>query len=197
MVDRDVLGARHALTRREHVSTCKASTDRASDGPILRDELSHHVAFNRPVTGPVGIVHLTPALRRFGPRTLTFVRSAGRAGFAILSRGEVSEWLMVPLSKSGVRKHRGFESRPLRQDSSDGRPATPPVGFRLSGERSPSGLWRRTGNAVRGNPSRVRIPPSPPHRPPADSLSHQGLTRHCCERGAALDGPEPAGRHDR
>ncbi len=30
------------------------------------------------------------------------------------------------------------------------------------GERSPSGLWRRTGNAVRGNPSRVRIPPSPP-----------------------------------
>ncbi len=29
-------------------------------------------------------------------------------------------------------------------------------------ERSPSGLWRRTGNAVRGNPSRVRIPPSPP-----------------------------------
>jgi hypothetical protein len=32
----------------------------------------------------------------------------------------------------------------------------------VSGERSPSGLWRRTGNAVRGNPSRVRIPPSPP-----------------------------------
>ena len=39
-------------------------------------------------------------------------RPAGR--FGILSRGEVSEWLMVPLSKSGVRKHRGFESRPLR-----------------------------------------------------------------------------------
>ena len=34
--------------------------------------------------------------------------------FAILSRGEVSEWLKVPLSKSGVRKHRGFESHPLR-----------------------------------------------------------------------------------
>ena len=32
----------------------------------------------------------------------------------ILSDGEVSEWLMVPLSKSGVRKHRGFESHPLR-----------------------------------------------------------------------------------
>jgi hypothetical protein len=35
-----------------------------------------------------------------------------------------------------------------------------PVPFSV--ERSPSGLWRRTGNAVRGNPSRVRIPPSPP-----------------------------------
>ena len=33
-----------------------------------------------------------------------------------------------------------------------------------SGERSPSGLGRRTGNAVWGNPSRVQIPPSPPLR---------------------------------
>ena len=41
-------------------------------------------------------------------------RTAGDGGFGILSRGEVSEWLMVPLSKSGVRKHRGSESRPLR-----------------------------------------------------------------------------------
>ena len=38
----------------------------------------------------------------------------------ILRRGEVSEWLMVPLSKSGVRKHRGFESHPLRQRSPRG-----------------------------------------------------------------------------
>ena len=38
------------------------------------------------------------------------------------------------------------------------------AGSLASGERSPSGLWRRTGNAVRGNPSRVRIPPSPPPR---------------------------------
>src|SRR5206468_11753583 len=29
--------------------------------------------------------------------------------------GEVSEWLMVPLSKSGERRLRGFESHPLRQ----------------------------------------------------------------------------------
>ena len=47
-----------------------------------------------------------------GRRTSWHGGSAGR--FAILSRGEVSEWLMVPLSKSGVRKHRGFESHPLR-----------------------------------------------------------------------------------
>ncbi len=44
-------------------------------------------------------------------------------------------------------------------------PAGTPAGSGVSGERSPSGLWRRTGNAVRGNPSRVRIPPSPPPRP--------------------------------
>ena len=48
----------------------------------------------------------------------------------------------------------------IRSDRCTGRgfPLTSPVW-----ERSPSGLWRRTGNAVWGNPSRVRIPPSPPH----------------------------------
>ena len=45
------------------------------------------------------------------------------------------------------------------------------AGLRVFGERSPSGLWRRTGNAVRGNPSRVRIPPSPPP-PAADRTPH-------------------------
>ena len=44
-------------------------------------------------------------------------------------------------------------------------PSSPPG---APGERSPRGLWRRTGNAVRGNPSGVRIPPSPPA--PVDSL---------------------------
>ncbi len=71
---------------------------------------------------------------------------------------------MVPLSKSGVRKHRGFESRPLRHTLDHTDRSVSPAGPDVSGERSPSGLWRRTGNAVRGNPSRVRIPPSPPHR---------------------------------
>ena len=115
---------------------------------------------------------------------------------------------MVPLSKSGVRKHRGFESRPLRHRSPSDGPgrvaasaprsrtfrcarsrcsavALPGPPYRRASatdrrlamdlthscadtpivslaERSPSGLWRRTGNAVWGNPSRVRIPPSPP-----------------------------------
>ena len=53
------------------------------------------------------------------------VRAVGDRSFGILSRGEVSEWLMVPLSKSGVRKHRGFESRPLRHVP---HPAGRPVG---------------------------------------------------------------------
>ena len=78
-----------------------------------------------------------------------------RRCFARLPRGEVSEWLKVPLSKSGVRKHRGLESHPLRQPSC----RSPSGGAR---ERSPRGLGRGTGNAVWGNSSWVRIPPSPP-----------------------------------
>ncbi len=46
-------------------------------------------------------------------------RARGPHRFAILRGGEVSEWLMVPLSKSGVRKHRGFESHPLRHSDPD------------------------------------------------------------------------------
>src|SRR5947207_9801929 len=42
------------------------------------------------------------------------VSSLRNARAAKLLPGEVSEWLMVPLSKSGRRKPRGFESRPLR-----------------------------------------------------------------------------------
>jgi hypothetical protein len=42
---------------------------------------------------------------------------------------------MVPLSKSGVRKHRGFESRPLRQDLFNQPAGDSPVGFySLGGE---------------------------------------------------------------
>ena len=61
-----------------------------------------------------------------GRSTLTRPRSRRRSSlprsprrFAILRGGEVSEWLKVPLSKSGVRKHRGFESHPLRHSDPD------------------------------------------------------------------------------
>ncbi len=104
------------------------------------------------------------------------------------------------------------------------RSSTPPTGsstpvpraLATSPERSPSGLWRRTGNAVRGNPSRVRIPPSPPHPlldltahgcvgDSARSLTHLGVRSLSCspppshgphlkERhpSAAADRPSPA-----
>ena len=124
---------------------------------IRRDEAEE--LFAAPATAPSSCA--APGPRRGVARD---DRASGDGRFGILSRGEVSEWLMVPLSKSGVRKHRGFESRPLRQHSSA---RSRPVDCRSASflpERSPSGLWRRTGNAVRGNPSRVRIPPSPPAR---------------------------------
>ena len=47
---------------------------------------------------------------------------------AILRGGEVSEWLMVPLSKSGLRKQRGFESHPLRHSDLADDPASDLVG---------------------------------------------------------------------
>ena len=68
----------------------------------------------------------------------------------------MSEWLKVPLSKSGVvTSHRGFESHPLRQ----------PMRGRthLIWKGRIVGLVRATGNRVGGyTVSRVRIPPLPP-----------------------------------
>ena len=65
--------------------------------------------------------------------------------FGILSGGEVSEWLMVPLSKSGVRKHRGFESHPLRHHSPHGS-AHPRVGVSAPSLAHPEvhALWCST-----------------------------------------------------
>ncbi len=51
-------------------------------------------------------------------------------------------------------------------------------------ERSPSGLWRRTGNAVRGNPSRVRIPPSPPS--PRAAMAADARVGACAPRSRTL-----------
>src|SRR5439155_1089520 len=56
----------------------------------------------------------TPLANEVFPPRAKPARPVAASTFGILCRGEVSEWLMVPLSKSGVRKHRGFESRPLR-----------------------------------------------------------------------------------
>ncbi len=109
-----------------------------------------------PAARPGALGRLTPgSARPCGP-------AAVRGPFGILSGGEVSEWLMVPLSKSGVRKHRGFESHPLRHTSWSRPGGSPRRVVSCLPERSPRGLGRRTGNAVWGNPSRVRIPPSPP-----------------------------------
>ena len=50
--------------------------------------------------------------------SLAMATPQGPRPLRILPLGEVSEWLMVPLSKSGVvNSHRGFESRPLRHPS--------------------------------------------------------------------------------
>jgi hypothetical protein len=96
-----------------------------------------------------------------------------------------SHGLWYPLPRRGVRVVDGaaLEKRcakaprvrippsPPQTRPSDRPAGATSVGFAVRGglrERSPSGLWRRTGNAVRGNPSRVRIPPSPPLRAPAE-----------------------------
>ena len=60
--------------------------------------------------------------------------------------GEVTEWFMVPLSKSGLRLYRSVGSNPT-----------------LSAERCWSGLTGTPGERVSGFPRPwVRIPPSPP-----------------------------------
>ena len=100
-----------------------------------------------------------------------------RHGAAAASGRGIDVW--YPLPRRGVRVVDGaaLEKRcakaprvrippsPPQTRPSDRPAGATSVGFAVRGElreRSPSGLWRRTGNAVRGNPSRVRIPPSPP-----------------------------------
>jgi hypothetical protein len=63
-----------------------------------------------------------------------------------LASGEVTEWIMVPLSKSGLRLYRSVGSNPT-----------------LSAERCWSGLTGTPGERVSGFARPwVRIPPSPP-----------------------------------
>ena len=58
----------------------------------------------------------TPDQTHLTPRTNFDVLVMAGSGLIHFADGEVSEWLMVPLSKSGVvMSHRGFESHPLRR----------------------------------------------------------------------------------
>ena len=93
-----------------------ADTREGAAGTVL--QLAQHPALPRRIKVVSGIRRdEAEALLAGTPTRLTGGPGrAVRAPFGILSRGEVSEWLMVPLSKSGVRKHRGFESRPLRHN---------------------------------------------------------------------------------
>ena len=84
---------------------CRSSAGSARPRP--RSSSPRHRA-GRGDPAPISAAGLPTRGSRLGPEPLWYP-----------PRGEVSEWLKVPLSKSGVRKHRGFESHPLRQRSPD------------------------------------------------------------------------------
>ena len=84
--------------------------------------------------------------------------------------GSDPEPLWYPLPRRGVRVVDGAALEKRCAKAPRVRiPPSPPSAARIRrrppAERSPSGLGRRTGNAVWGNPSRVQIPPSPPLLP--------------------------------
>ena len=115
-------GAARERRRGARLSRCRTTRDGAA-GTVI--QLAQHASLPRRIKVVSGIRRdEAEALLRgqSRPSDRAVVRRVVRASFGILSRGEVSEWLMVPLSKSGVRKHRGFESRPLRQHSIDAGP---------------------------------------------------------------------------
>ncbi len=69
--------------------------------------------------------------------------------------GEVSEWLMVPLSKSGVvNSHRGFESRPLRGSRPGAR--RPGTGMAPAPQAPRTERLRWARRALDGSPLRLR-----------------------------------------
>ena len=103
-------------------SSWRSGVDGARTAPAsCRASSQADAAELRPAATTVGLASAErPTAPPDGP-TLTRGRAAApsrrrpeRAPLLSSARGEVSEWLMVPLSKSGVRKHRGFESHPLR-----------------------------------------------------------------------------------
>ena len=80
-------------------------------------------------------------------------------GAALEKRCAKAPWVRIPPSPP---------SRSLGRTAAGARSHAP--------ERSPSGRGRRTGNAVWGNPSRVRIPPSPPLALDRPSRARSGLS---------------------
>src|SRR2546428_13285130 len=85
--------------------------------------------------------------------------------------GEVSEWLMVPLSKSGRRKPRGFESHPLRQSLPRARAAPRRGGdhrLRWRGDDRVLGGMGVTARPRTGGIADDRLPPV------EGSLTHEG-----------------------
>jgi hypothetical protein len=98
-------------------------------------------------------------------------------GAALEKRCAKAPWVRIPPSPPATCHSAPVGSRPAGA-------------LRLIGERSPRGLGRRTGNAVWGNPSRVRIPPSPPPpRSPCVAGSPRGDGRATGDPGA--DGADP------
>ena len=91
-------------------------------------------------------------------------------GAALESGQRELAWVRIPPSPP----LRGFDD-----------PPEPPSGSLFPAERSPSGLGRRTGNAVWGNPSRVQIPPSPPDPRGDGSQAHRLAARRGSRRAAS------------
>jgi hypothetical protein len=99
----------------------------------------------------------------------------------------VSEWLMVPLSKSGVREHRGFESLPLRQAR------TSWTAHRCVVASAPDLTHVRVRSVGCSAPPSAGLVPEArdcvaAHVPEGRELLRSGVTRACLRRGPTSAG---------
>ena len=106
------LAEARGLPRRLDVVSGILREDAADLRPDLDPERAEPDRRGQP--GPAGVTRRQRRVHCCGAAPMRRRLAGRRGGFARLARGEVSEWFKVPLSKSGVRKHRGFESHPLR-----------------------------------------------------------------------------------